>query len=37
MRAILATLICLALPASAQQAADSVAPEGAGARAQPAE
>jgi gamma-glutamyltranspeptidase/glutathione hydrolase len=30
MRAILATLICLALPASAQQAADVVAPEGAG-------
>ena len=30
MRAILATLICLALPASAQQAADGVAPEGAG-------
>jgi len=30
MRAILATLICVALPAGAQQAADGVAPEGAG-------
>src|SRR6056297_3265280 len=30
MRAILATLFCLALPATAQQAADTVAPEGSG-------
>src|SRR6056297_4110627 len=30
MRAILATLLCLALPATAQQAADTVAPEGSG-------
>jgi len=33
MRAILATLLCLALPVAAQQAADTVAPEGAGAGA----
>ena len=33
MRAILATLLCMALPAGAQQAADTVAPEGPGAGA----
>jgi len=33
MRAILATLLCMALPVAAQQAADTVAPEGPGAGA----
>ncbi|MFB9151696.1 gamma-glutamyltransferase [Roseovarius ramblicola] len=33
MRAILATLVCLGLPVAAQQAADTVAPEGPGAGA----
>ena len=33
MRAILATLVCTALPVAAQQAADTVAPEGPGAGA----